>query len=170
MQFTDPNNDQPHWCHPDGRVFCASSEEDDEQPAASAQSAVTSADAASRAGKLPVDAARLAGEVACVLYFGTFPEPFFLPTYSSSMAASAPVASATPHAARQPAGVTEQKAASATTARLQIGMSTSFTRSRLHQQDRNWLAFGAHCDFHGTSSFFSHGARRTGLPRSVLRR
>ena len=23
-QFTDSENGQPHWCHPDGRCFCAS--------------------------------------------------------------------------------------------------------------------------------------------------
>ena len=23
-QFTDTENGQPHWCHPDGRCFCAS--------------------------------------------------------------------------------------------------------------------------------------------------
>ena len=85
MQFTDPNSGQPHWCHPDGRSFCSSLEEDDEHPAAFAP--------------------------ACVLYFGTFPEPVFLPTYSSSIAALAPVASAAPHAAGQAAGVIEQNAA-----------------------------------------------------------
>ena len=25
-QFNDSENDQPHWCHPDGRCFCASLE------------------------------------------------------------------------------------------------------------------------------------------------
>ena len=31
IQFTDSNNGQPHWCHPDGRSFCASLEDETEQ-------------------------------------------------------------------------------------------------------------------------------------------